>query len=81
MTTLFKQFTQIIDSEIELSFKPNLLLVNHHGYVIIAVTSSKIKIRAVNKFVWLKTCKPVQIHRDAREMYGKKIISRGAVEK
>jgi len=34
------------------------------------IKSSKIEIRAVIQFLWLKNYKPVQIHGEVREVYG-----------
>lgn len=48
-----------------------------HGYTT-AVTSSKIEIRSVIRFLQLKNRKPVQSHRKVSEVYGEKVISRKA---
>lgn len=45
-----------------------------------AVISSKMKIRAVIKYFWLKNYKPLQICRDVCGVYDDKIISRRAQE-
>ena len=39
------------------------------------ITSSKIEIRAVIRFLWLKNYKPVQIHGEVCKVYGDKTIS------
>lgn len=45
-----------------------------------AVMSSKIEIRAVIRFLWLKNYKSLQIHQEMCELYGEN-ASRQAIEK